>query len=119
MIKNTAQRCYAILSEGRHVGNCGVKNISLTNKEGELWIYIGDPRMRRKGIASHATRLLAAKGFIELGLERIIVHVADFNVSAIKLYKKLGFIEVPVSDNSTEWTNRGCNIIRMELKNQT
>src|SRR4030066_2342495 len=60
MLKDPAQRVYAILSEGRHVGNCGVKNISLTNKEGELWIYIGDPRMRRKGIASHATRLLAA-----------------------------------------------------------
>jgi len=117
ILKDPAQRVYAILAESRHVGNCGMKNISL--KEGELWIYIGDPRMRGKGIANHATRLLAAKGFIELGLEKIIVHVADFNVSAIKLYKKLGFIEVLVSDNSKDWANRGCNIIRMELKKQT
>lgn len=117
ILKDPAQRVYAILSESRHVGNCGMKNISL--KEGELWIYIGEARMRGKGIASHATRLLAAKGFLELGLEKIIVHVADFNVSAVKLYKKLGFVEVQVSDNSKEWKNRGCNIIRMELKKQT
>jgi len=116
ILNDPTQHVYAILSESRHVGNCGVKNISVTNKEGELWIYIGDPYMRGKGIGSCATRLLLARGFNELGLERIIVHVADFNIPARKIYEKLGFIEAPPSHNSNEWTNRGYNIIYMELK---
>lgn len=119
ILSDSRQHIFAILVLNQHVGNCGLKNVSITNKEGELWIYIGDPSVRGKGIASYATRLLLTKGFEEYGLERIFVHVADFNIAARKLYANLGFIEVPLRDDSNEWKNRGCNIVSMELKKQT
>ena len=113
------QRVYAILHNGRHIGNCGLKNISLSKKEGELWIYIGDTPVRGMGIGNKTTELLLCEGFGRLGLEMIYIHVADFNAIAYRLYKKLGFVEVPLAQRSAkEWANRGCNVIRMELKKE-
>lgn len=115
VLNDNTQRVYAILAENEHVGNCGLKNLSEIKKEGELWIYVGDPLMRGKGIGVSAARLLLCKGFEVLGLEMIYAHVADFNISARRLYEKLGFIEMPLIDYLNEWNNRGCKIIRMAV----
>ena len=48
--------------------------------------------------------------------EKIYLHVAEFNTSAIRLYKKFGFVEVELQDDAGEWASRECRIIRMEAK---
>jgi RimJ/RimL family protein N-acetyltransferase len=116
VLADSTQHVYAILSQGVHVGNCGLKNVSLSKKEGELWIYIGDVSMRGKGISRTATELLLREGFNLLGLEMVYVHVAEFNTVAQSLYKRLGFIEVPLLKDANEWTNREGRILRMELR---
>lgn len=116
VLADPTQHVYAILAEGVHVGNCGLKNISLLKKEGELWIYIGDPSMRGKGVSKYAAELLLREGFEVLGLEMIHVHVVELNTVARRLYKRLGFIEVPLLRDTNEWANRECKILRMELK---
>lgn len=118
VLKDSTQRIYAILAENRHVGNCGLKNLLPSGNGGELWIYIGGSSMRGKGIGKYATELLLHEGFEVLGLEMIYVHVADFNTAALRLYEKLGFKEVPMIDDSNEWSDRGFKIIRMELMKQ-
>ena len=118
VLRDPTQRVYAILAGDEHVGNCGLKNLLPLRKEGELWIYIGEPSIRGKGIGKRATELLLHEGFEVLGLKMIYTHVADFNTAARRLYKKLGFHEVPVINDSNEWANRQCKIIRMELKKQ-
>ena len=118
ILSDSTQYIFAILFLNRHVGNCGLKNISLKNKEGEMWIYIGDSSMRGKSIGKHATELLLHEGFNVLKLKMIYVHVADFNTAARRLYEKLGFNEVTMIDDSNEWSDRGCKIIRMELMKQ-
>jgi hypothetical protein len=45
----------------------------------------------------------------------IYLHVADFNMTARTLYRRIGFLEVPLSGDSNNWTERGCKIIKMEL----
>ncbi|QTA87908.1 GNAT family N-acetyltransferase [Desulfonema magnum] len=112
-LKDPSQKVFAILCNEEHVGNCGLKHIVL-NKESELWIYIGEENLKNKGVASIATKQLVDHAFNELGLVRLYLHLADFNMAAVKLYKKLGFSEVPLRD-SFEWANRGVKIIRMEL----
>jgi len=117
ILADPAQHIYAIFSEEDHVGNCGLKNILPMKKEGELWVYIGEASMRGKGIGKYATELLLQQGFEVLGLETIYVHVADFNKAALNMYERLGFLQISNTDKTNnDWVDRGCKIIRMELK---
>jgi len=115
VLMDSTQRIYAILVAGDHVGNCGLKHLSLSKKEGELWIYIGESSLLNKGIGQKAVQLLLREGFEVLGLEKICLHVADSNVIALRLYEKIGFCEVEIPHESDEWSKKGCQIIRMEL----
>lgn len=116
VLTDPAQRVYAVIADGRHAGNCGFKNLATNKGEGELWIYLGDPATRGRGIGLVATRLLVEEGFDNLGLGLIYLHVADFNMAARQVYRKLGFIEVPLKETGDGWGDRGCEIIRMELR---
>ncbi len=109
------QVVYAIYLVDEHVGNCGFKNI-IETIEAELWIYIGSPLVRSKGVGKTATELLLEKGFGYFGLSLIYLHVADFNIPALKMYQKLGFHETPFRGDATDWTDRACKIMRMELE---
>jgi RimJ/RimL family protein N-acetyltransferase len=110
------QRVYAILAADRHIGNCGFKNLARQARTGELWIYIGEPSSREKKIGRSACELLLTEGFEVLGLETIYLHVAGFNTAARRLYEYLGFVVVPLSSETTEWVDRECQIVRMEVK---
>jgi len=116
VLSSALWRVYAIIVDRRHVGNCGFKHIIPDEKMGELWIYIGDRLFRGKGIGQIATQLLLQEGFETLGLERIYLHVAKNNIAAQKLYKKFGFRKVRLLKQDSEWSNRDCKIIRMQLK---
>ena len=116
VLVDPAQRIYAVIADGRHIGNCGYKHLEMNTLEGELWIYIGETSLRRKGVGKIATELLIQEGFKSLGLALIYLHVADFNIAARALYRRLGFTEVPLRGRSAEWKNRGCTIIRMERR---
>ena len=115
VLRDSTQRIYAILAAGVHIGNCGLKHLSLSKKEGELWIYIGESSMRNKGIGQKAVQLLLYKGFEVLGLERVCLHVADSNVVARRFYEKIGFCEIEIPPESDEWSKSGCRVISMEL----
>lgn len=105
---------FAILYQGKHVGNCGLKNLNLKKSMGELWIYIGLKSERGKGIGEKATKLLLDYGFEKLKLKKIYLHVPAANIAAINLYKNLGFKQDSFKDTKREWLNRGHNIIQME-----
>lgn len=110
ILHDSTQRAYAIYVLHNHVGNCGFKN--LTDKEGELRIYVGDASMRKKGIGSSATRMLLDIAFNELGLKLVYVHVARANSIAKGMYETLGFKEV--AELGGQWQGRG--VVRMELR---
>lgn len=107
------QRVYAICIDGRHVGNCGFKDIDRDAGVAELWIYIGDPSTRGCGIGAMAIRSLVDEGRATLSLHRILVHVAESNEPARKLYAQAGF--VVAGEGGPEWQERGIRILRMAL----
>lgn len=115
ILADPKQSVYAICFGEEHVGNCGFKNI-IEKTEGELWIYMGSPLVRGKGVGTSATKLLLEEGFRHLDLSMIYLHVADFNVAAHTVYEKLGFVEVPLRGDASDWAGRDCRIIRMELE---
>ena len=114
VLNDPSQIWYAIIANDSHIGNCGIRIISREKKECTLWIYIGNTSLQNMGIGTTATKLLIENAFSHLEMNHIIIHVAEYNDRALRMYKTLGFTEIPLG-NEGEWTNRGCNVIKMEL----
>ncbi|MGD0233713.1 MAG: GNAT family N-acetyltransferase [Syntrophorhabdales bacterium] len=117
ILSDPSQNIYAILNNGVHVGNCGIKNICAASRSAELWIYIGANEHRGKHVGTQATQLLCREAFDVRGLTSLCVHVADFNEVAQKMYEKLGFVTPSLNGSPTpEWQGRSCGIRYMELR---
>ena len=116
--KDPTQRVYAIYADEKHIGNCGFKYIK--GNTGELWIYIGDNNYRGKHLAKPACRLLISKGKEELGINKIVLHVAKTNLVAIGLYEALGFQLSEMNAEDAEiWGDRINDIFKYELNLKT
>ena len=84
---------FAINDGEKHAGNCGFIDIDKKKKMAKLWIYIGEKEKRGKGIGEKALVELINKGFYDLNLNRIYLYCLEENYSALKLYKKVGFVK--------------------------
>jgi len=91
---NRLRSYFAIESGGKHVGNCGLKDINADGRSchAELWIYV-EPEHQQQGIGEKATWELLAFAFRKLKLHRVFLYTLEFNQRAIALYLKLGFKE--------------------------
>lgn len=114
LLSDKTQIIYAIIFGGTHVGNCGFKHFDPADRRAELWIYLGDYTRHGRGIGNSATHRLLDKGFNDICLDRIYLHVAQFNQKALALYQKLGFT-IANCDGCAGWDNRTATIIHMEL----
>ncbi len=93
LVRDPDRRSYAIEVDGAHVGNVGLKNHDFDNGVAECFIEIGERSLRRRGVGAQAMGQLLDVAFDEVGLQRVRLGVFEFNVAAIKLYKKLGFVD--------------------------
>jgi ribosomal-protein-alanine N-acetyltransferase len=73
------------------VGTAGLHHIDAKNRHAEFGIMIGEPGEWGKGYGSEATRLMLRHAFETLNLNRIWLHVYEYNDRAIRSYEKLGF----------------------------
>ncbi|MDR2067433.1 MAG: GNAT family N-acetyltransferase [Holosporaceae bacterium] len=108
------QYVFAICVGGVHVGNCGFKYVNSSTLSAEIWIYIGESNFRNLGLGRNAVLILLNLGKELLNLQKVIVHVADFNEVAIKLYKSVGFVPMG-EENDDMWKRTNCSVIKMEL----
>ncbi len=60
---------------------------------GELGIWIGNKAAQGKGAGEFATRGMLRHAFADLGLRRVGLHVLADNERALRLYRKVGFVE--------------------------
>ncbi len=114
VLNDDRQIWYALVFQGKHIGNCGLKNLDPVRKECELWIYIGEQGLQGKGIGKKATALLLERAK-QRGFQRIYLHVADFNSIAIKMYSNLGFFRSTEQRDLSAWKTKGIRVIKMEL----
>lgn len=91
LFQDPRRLAFAILRGGVHVGNAGFKGYEPGTPDAECFIEIGDPADRGRGTGYVAMRLLLEHGFERLGLKEIRLGVFDFNATAIRLYRRLGF----------------------------
>jgi RimJ/RimL family protein N-acetyltransferase len=86
---DASRRDFAIIAEGRHVGNCGLCDVDMLRRKAQMWIYLGEKR--GAGVGSRAVRSLLAYAFGELGLHRVYIRVLATNDQAVAFYERLGF----------------------------
>lgn len=109
---------YLIYLEGQLIGEVSyqVDPGHLFKKEaGTAWIgiTIGEAIGRGKGIGYQAMQYLEAQ-IKRQGLKRIELGVFEFNINAIKLYRKLGYMEIGRINDFTYWQDKMWQDIRME-----
>lgn len=76
------------------LGNCGLMNVNLVNRIGEVGIFIGNKSFWNQGYGTEAMKLLLDYAFNLLNLNNIILKVYAFNKRAYHCYKKCGFKEI-------------------------
>ena len=90
--KDRIDRYDAVIEvDGKSVGLIGLLGIDVKNKKAEYYIVLGDRDYLGKGVAKSASKILLNYAFKDLGLNRIYLYTEVENISAIKLYDRIGF----------------------------
>ncbi len=76
---------------GRPIGTIGFFAVDLVNGKAEFGIAIGEKDLWDHGLGSEALEVLVDFGFGNLRLERIYLHVYDYNPRGRRSYEKVGF----------------------------
>lgn len=80
-----------IEADGVAVGLIGLLGIDRKNRKAELYIAMGESAYKGKGIAKTASLLLLEYAFCTLGLNKVYLYTETANVSAQKLFERVGF----------------------------
>jgi RimJ/RimL family protein N-acetyltransferase len=81
------------LGDDAPIGTIGLFDIDQTNGSAGLGISLGAPTDTGQGLGTDALEAMLDFGFGQLRLERLWLHVYDFNERAIRSYEKAGFRE--------------------------
>ena len=93
LVADPMRRSFAVLLDGDHVGNVGLKEYDPARTTTECFIEIGERSHRGAGVGSCAMHLLLDFAFFELGLREVRLGVFEFNAPALRLYRRLGFVD--------------------------
>lgn len=84
---------FAIRLGGETVGVCGLREVHERHRSAALWIYVGPPAQRGRGVGRRAVTLLCEHAFRRMNLNRVGLHVAAYNTRAVRTYEACGFRE--------------------------
>ena len=90
-LKHTHFFAIVLKSNNLHIGNIKLDFHDSKANLSEMGILIGDKNYWGKGIAKEACDLILNYGFKKLKLRKIFLAVFENNISALNLYKSLGF----------------------------
>lgn len=102
-------------SSKKHIGNIKIDPINIETKSGEYGILIGDKESWGKGYAKEATITILNFCFSELKLLKVTLGVIENNVSAVELYKKIGFKIDKIIIGTKEYNHQISNSLRMSI----
>jgi RimJ/RimL family protein N-acetyltransferase len=98
-----------------HIGSCGLHGASPENRSAELGIMVGEKDYWSKGYGTDAVATLVRFGFEEMNLNRIELHVFDFNERAQASYRKCGFVEEGRMRDAHYADGAYCDVVVMGL----
>ena len=99
----------------KHIGNIKIDPISSKANSGEYGILMGDKLNWGKGYGKEASLSIIKYCFEQLKLTKITLGVIEDNISAVMLYKKMGFTIDEVKTNVGTYNNKTSNALRMSL----
>jgi RimJ/RimL family protein N-acetyltransferase len=79
--------------DGVHIGTLDLHRVSSEDRSASLGIMIGDKAYWSNGYGTDAMQTLLRFTFGEMNLNRVSLHVFEFNERAIACYRKCGFRE--------------------------
>ena len=97
------------------VGSCQLHSIDLNARSAELQIRIGVASAIGKGIGTAACRALLRHAFDDLNLQRVYLHVLATNVSARRLYEKVGFTTDAIASDAVFIDGQWCDLVNMSI----
>lgn len=81
---------WGITVDGKPIGAVGIKHIDRNAGLGEYWGYIGEKEYIGRGIGRKMVDAMIDNAR-NIGLNALILKVANYNQRAFSLYKKMGF----------------------------
>lgn len=108
--KNNKMVFFSIVDKENHIiGYTQLTNINWINRNCYFGIIIGNKEYRGKGVGFEVLELMIKYAFETLNLHKIILEVADFNKTAIKLYEKYGFVLEGILNEQVFYDNKYYN----------
>lgn len=103
---------------GKHIGNIKIDPINTRHLYGEYGILMGDKGEWGKGYAKEASITVIDFCFEHLKLRKVNLGVVEKNISAVNLYKNLGFIQEGLFYKHGYYDGDYQNLIRMAIFNK-
>lgn len=100
-------------ASNKHIGNIKIDPFDEVKNAGEYGIMMGDKTEWGKGYAKEASLSVINFCFETLELKQITLGVVEKNISAFKLYEKIGFEVEKIIDDAGTYEGELCNSIRM------
>src|SRR5207253_3866380 len=77
--------------DDRLIGGTGLHQIDFKNRHAGFGITIGEKEAWGKGCGTEATRLMVQHAFETLNLNRVWLHVYEYNERGLRVYERIGF----------------------------
>jgi RimJ/RimL family protein N-acetyltransferase len=90
--KNDVQLAIILKKDDSLVGIVGIHKIDWIHRHGDVSIFVGDTKLRGKGIGTEAISLIVRHAFNKLNLHKLTAGMSSLNVGARKSFEKNGFI---------------------------
>lgn len=118
--KDKSQIYFSIemVKDKKYIGNVGLKNINWRDRNGELFIYIGEKEDRGNGYGLEAVKAFVDYCFNALNLHKVCLRVAEDNRGAIKTYLKAGFKKEGLSKDDAFRGGKYLDVVRMGIINK-
>lgn len=81
----------ALRETDRLIGGTGLHHLDHRNRHAMFGISLGDKSTWGKGYGAEATRLMVRHAFETLNLNRVWLHVYEYNARGLRAYEKVGF----------------------------
>ena len=84
-------RAFAVMLDGRVIGEVGLRHADPLTKECELSVHLQSDAVKGKGYGTQAEKLAIAYAFEQLGMEHIFAESLVKNARSQHILEKLGF----------------------------
>lgn len=92
-VKDKRKKMFIIEMDNKPIGQVGLTDIDLLDKNACVYIVIGEKDLRGKGIGTEAVKYILNYGFNELKLHKMWLDYHADNIAGRKCYDKCGFVE--------------------------